>query len=126
MHVVLRPSPSRFHRYRVTLPNGHDVDFGSTVCAAYVDHKDAMRMRFELHTRAAVIPIDTREETDPPEIHRKMLYVDLSLREDWSDEWSGDYWDRWLLQSYPTVEQAKLYMTMRKGILFMPLDDTCF
>lgn len=124
--MVLRPSPSRFHRYRVTLPNKHHVDFGSIACPAYVDHKDPVRMRLELHLRAAVIPKYTRDETDPSEVHRKMLSVDLSLCEDWSDEWSSDYWDRWLLQSYPTVERAKLYMTMQKGILFMPFDDTCF
>jgi len=27
------------------------------------------------------------------------------------------------LQSYPSVEQAKLFMTMRKGMLFMPTSD---
>ena len=126
MHVVLRPSPSRLHRYRATLPDRRHVDFGSIVTEAYVDHKDPVRMRMELHMRGAVIPSNVLEETDSCEIQRKMLSVDVSLKHDWGDEWSNEYWDRWLLQSYPSVEHAKLYMTMQKGILFMPFVDTCF
>lgn len=126
MHVVLRPSPSRAHRYRVTLPGKRQIDFGSTLSEAYVDHKDPVRMRMELHVRGAVIPESVRNEMDPHEIHREMLSVDRSVKYDWESELSADYWDRWLLQSYPTVEQAKLYMTMRKGILFMPFEDGFF
>ena len=126
MHVVLRPSPSRLHRYRVTLPNKYQIDFGSTTAQAYVDHKDTLRMRLELHMRGAVIPESVRNETDASKIHDGMLMVDYSLKYDWDDAWCADYWDRWLLQSYPSVEKAKLYMTMCQGILFMPLEDASF
>ena len=126
MHVVLRNSPSRGHRYRVTLPNRRHIDFGSPYVESYVDHKDPIRMRMELHMRGAVIPESLHDEMDPHEIHREMLSIDTSVKYDWHDEFSRDYWDRWLLQSYPTVHQAKLYMTMRKGILFMPFEDDFF
>lgn len=125
MHAVLCPSPSRFHRYRVILPN-KQVDFGSKTVQAYVDHRDPVRMRLELHMRGAVIPDSVRNETDALKIQHGMLMVDHSLKYDWSDVQSSDYWDRWLLQSYPTVEMAKLYMTMRQGILFLPLEYTTF
>ena len=126
MHVVLHPSPSRLHRYRVTLPGKRQIDFGSSVSEAYVDHRDPIRMRLELHTRGALIPDSVLNEMDVYEIHREMLSVDTSVKYDWDDAWSAHYWDRWLLHSYPTVEQAKLYMTMRKGILFMPVEDNFF
>jgi hypothetical protein len=55
-----------------------------------------------------------------------MLYVDSSVDEDWGDMNTRDFWVRWLLMSYPTMTQAKLFMTMRKGVLFMPTADNFF
>jgi hypothetical protein len=77
-------------------------------------------MRAHLLRKGAIIPKKVRIETDPYEIHRGMLMVDESTQEDWDDYFRADYWERWLLWSYPNVNHAKLFMTMQKGILFMP------
>lgn len=50
-------------------------------------------------------------EQYPYEIPRGMLSVSESTEADW---------ERWLLWSYPNINHAKLFMTMQKGILFMP------
>ena len=126
MHVVLRPSPSRMHRFRVSLPGKRHVDFGQTSTRMYVDHRDPLQMRTDIERLGGLIPDDLSQENDPYEIHRQMLWVDESLYYDWNDPQTPHFWDRWLLQSYPNVEQAKLFMTMRKGILFMPTEDNFF
>jgi hypothetical protein len=77
-------------------------------------------MRLDLHRRGAIIPQELRRKTDPHEVHREMLWVEESVNYDWDDPFTAEFWDRWLLDSYPSVEQAKLFMTMRKGVLFMP------
>jgi hypothetical protein len=77
-------------------------------------------MRAHLLRKGAVIPRDLRIETNTFEIHRGMLMVDESTEEDWEDFFRAEYWERWMLWSYPDVNKAKLFMTMNKGILFMP------
>jgi len=124
MHVVFRPSPSVAHKYRVMLPNKRAIDFGSRDTPDYTDHCNSRLMRAHLLKRGAVVPKKLRTETDPKEIHRGMLMVDKSDAEDWEDYFSRDYWERWLLWTYPNVEHAKLFMTMRKGILFMPTPES--
>jgi len=124
MHVVFRPSPSVTHKYRVMLPNKRAIDFGSRDTPDYTDHRNSRLMRAHLLRRGAVMPEKLRIETDPKEIHRGMLMVDKSDAEDWEDYFSRDYWERWLLWTYPNVEHAKLFMTMRKGILFMPTPES--
>lgn len=124
MHVVFRPSPSVAHKYRVMLPNKRAIDFGSRDTPDYTDHRNSRLMRAHLLRRGAVMPKKLRTETDPKEIHRGMLMVDKSDAEDWEDYFSRDYWERWLLWTYPNVEHAKLFMTMRKGILFMPTPES--
>ena len=73
MHVVLQPSPSVAHRYRVTLPNKRTVDFGKKDVLYYSDHGDPRLMRAQLLRRGAVIPKELRVERDLGEIHRGML-----------------------------------------------------
>lgn len=124
MHVVLQPSPSVAHKYRVLLPNKRAIDFGQADFRDYTEHGNPRIMRAHLVKKGAIIPNEVRVETDPYEIHRGMLYVDKSTEEDWDDPFRPGYWDRWLLWSYPTVAQAQLFMTMRKGILFMPTPES--
>jgi hypothetical protein len=80
-------------------------------------------MRAHLLRKGAIIPKELRIETDPQEIQRGMLHVDTSTEEDWDDEFRAGYWERWLLWSYADINHAKLFMTMRKGILFMPTEE---
>jgi hypothetical protein len=123
MHVVLQPSPVVTHKLRVLLPNKKTIDFGSHEHIDYTDHRNPELMRAHLLRHGAQIPKDVRIETDPYEIHKGMLYADTSTEENWDDPFRAGYWERWVLWSYPSVEQAKLWMTMRKGILFMPTEE---
>jgi hypothetical protein len=123
MHVVLQPSPVVSHKLRVLLPNKKTIDFGSHEQIDYTDHRNPELMRAHLLRHGAQIPKDVRIETDPYEIHKGMLYADTSTEENWDDPFRAGYWERWVLWSYPSVEQAKLWMTMRKGILFMPTEE---
>ncbi len=120
MHVVLKPSPSVSHKYRVILPSKRAIDFGQKGVQYYTDHGDARLMRAHLIRKGAVIPKKLRIETNHREIHRGMLGVDESEKEDWEDFFRAEYWERWMLLSYPDVNKSKLYMTMTKGVLFMP------
>jgi len=123
MYVVLKPSPSVSHKYRVILPNTRAIDFGDKDCQDYTDHRNPRLMRAHLLRHGAVVSKKVRVERDTTEIHREMLHVCESRDEDWDDFYRAEYWDRWLLWSYPTVHQSKLFMTMRKGILFMPTNE---
>jgi hypothetical protein len=123
MHVVLTPSPTVTHKYRVLLPNKKTFDIGSLMSPDYTDHRNPRLMRAHLLRKGAQIPRDLRIETDPYEIHRGMLYADTSTEENWDDPFRAGYWERWLLWSYPNVNQAQLWMTMRKNVLFMPTEE---
>jgi len=108
------------HKYRVILPSKRAIDFGQKSVQYYPDHGDARLMRAHLIRKGAIIPKKLRIETNHHEIHRGMLMVDESDKEDWEDYFRADFWERWMLLSYPDVNKAKLYMTMQKGVLFMP------
>jgi len=120
MHVVLKSSPSVRHHYRVELPNKRAVDFGVKGEASYMTHRDPYLVRAHLIEHGGVMSDEIREQSDPAELHRSLLWVENSLTEDWDDIYAREYWERWLLWSFPTLHQAKLFMTMRKGFLFMP------
>ena len=120
MHVVLQPSPSVSHRYRVTLPNHRTIDFGKRDVLYYSDHRDPRLMRAQLLRKGAIIPKELRVERDPGEIHRGMLRIKESSKEDWEDFFRADYWERWILHTHTSVTKAKLSMVMSHGILFMP------
>jgi|TARA_R110001583_G_scaffold441_8_gene4157 hypothetical protein len=123
MHVVLKPSPSVTHKLRVTLPNQRSIDFGQKGVEHYIDHGNPRLMRAHLIRKGAIIPKELRIETDPYEIQREMLRVKESTEEDWEDFFKAEYWERWLLWSYPNLNKAKLFMTMRHGMLFMPTQE---
>lgn len=124
MHVVLQPSPSVAHRYRVILPNKRAIDFGEKGIQYYTDHGNSRIMRAQLIRKGAILPKELRIEKDPYEIHREMLKIDKSSKEDWDDYFRAEYWERWILWSYPSVRKSKLFMTMTKNILFMPTPES--
>ena len=64
MHVVLQPSPSVTHRYRVTLPNQRTIDFGERGLNYYPDHGNPKIMRAQLLRKGAIIPKELRVERD--------------------------------------------------------------
>ena len=126
MHVVLQPSPSITHKYRVTLPNKRSIDFGEKGFQHYPDHGNPRLMRAQLLRKGAIIPKELRIERNQSQIHREMLQIKESSKEDWEDFFRAEYWERWLLYTYPDINKAKLYMTMSQGILFMPTPEDHF
>ena len=120
MHVVLKPSPSIAHKYRVTLPSKRTIDFGEKGFQHYPDHGNPRLMRAQLLRKGAIIPKELRIERNQSQIHREMLQIKESSKEDWEDFFRAEYWERWVLHTYPNINKAKLYMTMSQGILFMP------
>ena len=120
MHVVFQPSPSITHKYRVTLPNKRDIDFGQTGVQYFPDHHNPRLMRAQLLRKGAIIPKEMRIERDQYQIQRDMLQIKESTQEDWEDFFRAEYWERWILHTYTDINKAKLYMTMSQGILFMP------
>ena len=120
MHVVLKPSPSIAHKYRVTLPSKRTIDFGERGVQYYPDHGNPRIMRAQLLRKGAIIPKELRIERNQSQIHREMLQIKESSKEDWEDFFRAEYWERWVLHTYPNINKAKLYMTMSQGILFMP------
>ena len=120
MHVVLQPSPSVAHKLRVILPDKRAIDFGKKGEQHYIDHGNPKLMRAHLIRKGAIIPKELRIETDPLEIHRGMLRIKKSEKEDWENYLEEKYWERWLLWSYPTLTKSKIAMTMAQGVLFMP------
>lgn len=123
MYVVFKPSPSLSHKYRVVLPDKRSIDFGTSGIPDFTDHRNPKLMRSHLIGKGAVIPTELRIEDDPIEIQRHMLHIDKSTEEDWDDMFHRGYWERWMLWTYPSVHKAKLFMTMRKGVLFMPMEE---
>jgi len=120
MHVVLQPSPSITHKLRVILPSKRVIDFGERGVQYYTDHGNPRIMRAQLLRKGAIIPKELRVERNQSQIHREMLQIKESSKEDWEDFFRNEYWERWLLYTYPDINKAKIYMTMSQGILFMP------
>ena len=93
MHVVLQPSPSVAHKLRVILPDKRAVDFGKRNEQHYIDHGNPKLMRAHLIRKGAIIPKELRIETDPLEIHRGMLKIKKSSKEDWDNYLEEEYWE---------------------------------
>ena len=120
MYVVIQPSPTVTHKLRVILPNKRSIDFGERGVQYYPDHGNPRIMRAQLLRKGAIIPKEMRIERDQYQIQRDMLQIKESTQEDWEDFFRAEYWERWILHTYPDINKAKLYMTMSQGILFMP------
>ena len=79
MHVILQPSPSMSHKYRVILPHSQVIDFGKRTMRYYPDHGNPSLMRAHLIRKGAIVPDKVRLETDPSKIHMEMLMIKAFL-----------------------------------------------
>lgn len=86
MKVLLRKSPKKDKKWRVTFENGDRVDFGGKGYSDFTRHKDTQRMLRYLQR------------------HR--------TRENWSVKGikTAGFWSRWLLWSKPEFKDAKKLM----------------
>jgi hypothetical protein len=124
MYASITASPVIHCKYRVTLANKQSIDFGAMDIPDFTEHRNSALMREHLVRKGAIVPNKVLLETDPVEIQRGMLYVNESSNENWEDVHTEEYWDRWLLWSYTDINLAKMWMTMRNDILFVPSLET--
>jgi len=101
MKVKLRKSPKYEKKWRVTLPGGKSVDFGSRGMSDYTMHKDSHRMKLYVRRHGGVMPRGER-----------------STREKWNDPTTPGFWSRWLLWSRPNLSGAKSLIHKKFGITF--------
>ena len=115
MRVILKKSPIRDKKYRVTFPNGDHVDFGGKGYTDYTIHKDPMRMRLYVLRHGGG---DTRKFSDPDRVHERMLRLRRSKLEDWgiSGLKTAGFWSRWLLWSHPNMPDAIKFMKTEFGL----------
>jgi len=83
MRVIITRSPDTKKKFRATLDDGRTVDFGASGYSDYTKHKNPSRMRSYVLRHGGDVPRQTIEERDPKKIHKKMLNVTRSDKENW-------------------------------------------
>lgn len=121
MRVRLRKSPRLEKKFRVTFNNGKSVDFGGKGYTDYTKHKDPLRMRSYVIRHGGFVPYIVQKQTNSKLVHKNMLDVTKSDKENWgkSGLYTAGFWSRWLLWSYPTLEEAKKFMSKKFGLTFV-------
>lgn len=120
IEVKLIRSPSPKHKFRVIFRTGRYVDFGGRGYSDYTLHKTPERMRLYVQRHGGSIPGSVLKESRPGKIQSGMLAVNTSRKELWTAAGVGTagFWSRWLLWSYPTLDDAKKFISKRFKIKF--------
>ena len=120
IEVKLIRSPSPKHKFRVIFRTGRYVDFGARGYSDYTLHKTPERMRLYVQRHGGSIPRSVLKESRPGKIQSGMLAVNTSRKELWTAAGVGTagFWSRWLLWSYPTLDDAKKFISKRFKIKF--------
>jgi hypothetical protein len=121
MRVKLKKS-SRFNKkFSVTFENGKMVDFGAKGYSDYTKHKNPERMRLYVSRHGGLVPFTLKKQTDIKRIHKNMLDVSRSDKENWTTSgfYTAGFWSRWLLWSHPEIEGAKKVITTKFGLTFV-------
>ena len=115
MRVIITRSPDTKKKFRATLDDGRTVDFGASGYSDYTKHKNPSRMRSYVLRHGGHVPRQTIEERDPKKIHKKMLTVTRSDKENWkiSGIDSAGFWSRWYLWSFPYFGEVEKFMSKR-------------
>jgi len=118
MRVKITRSPIQTKKFRVILPDGRTVDFGASGYSDYTKHKNPSRMRSYVLRHGGNVPKSIIKERDPKKIHKRMLTVDASDKEQWllGGVATAGFWSRWYLWSQPTFPEVRAFMTRRFGI----------
>ena len=118
MRVKIIKSPDRKKKFRAVLEDGRTVDFGASGYSDYTKHKNPSRMRSYVLRHGGQIPKRIVAERQPAMIHRMMLNVDRSDKEDWKMSGIGGagFWSRWYLWSQPNFVDVNRFMLKRFGI----------
>ena len=118
MRVRIIRSPNTTKKFRAILEDGRTVDFGASGYSDYTKHKNPSRMRSYVLRHGGQIPKRIVAERQPAMIHRMMLNVDKSDKEDWKLSGIGGagFWSRWYLWSQPNFGDVNRFMLKRFGI----------
>ncbi len=118
MRVRIIRSPDSKKKFRAILEDGRTVDFGASGYSDYTKHKNPSRMRSYVLRHGGQIPKRIVAERQPAMIHRMMLNVDKSDKEDWKLSGIGGagFWSRWYLWSQPNFGDVNRFMLKRFGI----------
>ena len=118
MRVKIVRSPYSKKKFRAILEDGRTVDFGASGYSDYTKHKNPSRMRSYVLRHGGQIPKRIVAERQPAMIHRMMLNVDRSDKEDWKMSGIGGagFWSRWYLWSQPNFVDVNRFMLKRFGI----------
>jgi hypothetical protein len=118
MRVKIIRSPNTTKKFRAILEDGRTVDFGASGYSDYTKHKNPSRMRSYVLRHGGQIPKRIVAERQPAMIHRMMLNVDRSDKEDWKLSGIGGagFWSRWYLWSQPNFGDVNRFMLKRFGI----------
>ena len=118
MRVKIIRSPNTTKKFRAILEDGRTVDFGASGYSDYTKHKNPSRMRSYVLRHGGQIPKRIVAERQPAMIHRMMLNVDRSDKEDWKMSGIGGagFWSRWYLWSQPNFGGVNRFMLKRFGI----------
>ena len=118
MRVRIIRSPNTTKKFRAILEDGRTVDFGASGYSDYTKHKNPSRMRSYVLRHGGQIPKRIVAERQPAMIHRMMLNVDRSDKEDWKMSGIGGagFWSRWYLWSQPNFGDVNRFMLKRFGI----------
>ena len=121
MLVKITRSPNRTKKFRAILPDGRTVDFGARGYSDYTKHKNPSRMRSYVLRHGGNIPKSIIAERDQSRIHKRMLGINTSDKEQWmlSGIDTAGFWSRWYLWSQPTFPEVRRFMANRFGIILV-------
>ena len=119
MRVKIIKSPDRKKKFRAVLEDGRTVDFGASGYSDYTKHKNPSRMRSYVLRHGGQVPKRTIAERDPTRIHKMMLDVTSSDKEDWKRSGidGAGFWSRWYLWGHPSFEGVRKFMKKRFGVV---------
>ena len=120
MRVRIIRSPDSKKKFRAILEDNRTVDFGARGYSDYTKHKNPLRMRLYVQRHGGRIPVSILKEKNASKVHKQMLKIERSDKEDWSIRGidTAGFWSRWYLWSYPNFQDVKRYMHSRFGITF--------
>lgn len=121
--VTLRTGKSCGHpdkKFCATVGN-KKVFFGQAGASDYTIHKTPTRMLDYVRRHGGKYHGDfDRLRTKPSTtIHKQLLQVKASSKENWSDPRTAGFWSRWLLWSYPDLNKAKRHIESHFNIQFV-------
>ena len=112
MVIKIKKSPKSDKKFRVIFEDGSHIDFGAKGYSDYTLHKNPMRMRSYVKRHGGKIKKNIMNETDSQKVHKQMLNIKNSYKEDWSKKGikTAGFWSRWYLWSYPSIDQARQFI----------------